>query len=99
MPELPGGRRVVRCDRKGFRHRGAEAPVTCARAAKSSGLHEVGSGALDRLRAGSDRARARARVRFVIVGGLAVTIYGSSYVAFDLDFRYVLSPEILWAMR
>jgi hypothetical protein len=38
-------------------------------------------------------------VRFVIVDGLAVTIHGSSYVAFDLDFRYSLSPEILWAMR
>ena len=27
-------------------------------------------------------------MRFVIVGGLAVTIHGSSYVTFDLDFSH-----------
>ena len=31
---------------------------------------------------------AEARVRFVIVGGLAVTIHGSSYVTFDPNFCY-----------
>jgi hypothetical protein len=36
-----------------------------------------------------------ARVRFVIVGGLAVTIHGSSYVTFDLDFCYARDPENL----
>jgi hypothetical protein len=44
-------------------------------------------------------ARARARVRFVIMGGLAVTIHGSSYVAFGQDFRYAHGPEILQATR
>jgi len=29
-----------------------------------------------------------AQVRFVIVGGLAITIHGSAYVTFDLDFCY-----------
>jgi hypothetical protein len=29
---------------------------------------------------------ADARLRFVSVGGLAATIHGSAYVAFDLDF-------------
>jgi hypothetical protein len=38
---------------------------------------------------------AAAKVRFVIVGGLAVTIYGSSYVTFDLDFCYSRDPENL----
>ena len=33
-------------------------------------------------------ALAGARVRFVIVGGLAVTIHTSSYVTFDLDFNH-----------
>ncbi len=33
-------------------------------------------------------ALAEARVRFVIVGAPAVTIHGSSYVTFDLDFCY-----------
>lgn len=33
-------------------------------------------------------ALAKGRVRFVIVGGLAVTIHGSSYVTFDLDLCY-----------
>lgn len=40
-------------------------------------------------------ALAEARVRFVIVGGLAVAIHGSSYVTFDLDFCYELDPENL----
>jgi hypothetical protein len=40
-------------------------------------------------------ALAEARVRFVIVGGLAVTIRGSSYVTFDLDFCYVRVRENL----
>ena len=38
---------------------------------------------------------ARARVRLVIVGGLAVTIHGSAYVTFDLDFCYARDPENL----
>lgn len=38
---------------------------------------------------------AGARTRFVIVGGLAVTIHGSSYVTFDLDFCYERDPENL----
>jgi hypothetical protein len=38
---------------------------------------------------------AGAQVRFVIVGGLAVTIHGSSYVTFDLDFCYARDPENL----
>lgn len=37
-------------------------------------------------------ALANGRVRFVIVGGLAVTIHGSSYVTFDLDFCYARDP-------
>ena len=37
----------------------------------------------------------RARVRLVIVGGLAVTIHGSAYVTFDLDFCYARDPENL----
>ena len=40
-------------------------------------------------------ALAEARVWFVIVGGLAVTIQGSSYVTFDLDFCYVRVRENL----
>ena len=40
-------------------------------------------------------ALAEARVRFVIVGGLAVTIHGSSYVTFDLDFCYARVRENL----
>ena len=40
-------------------------------------------------------ALANARVRFVIVGGLAVTIHGSSYVTFDLDFCYARDAENL----
>ncbi len=40
-------------------------------------------------------ALARARARFVIVGGLAVTIHGSSYVTFDLDFCYARVRENL----
>ncbi|HEU4597977.1 MAG TPA: hypothetical protein VFS10_22815 [Pyrinomonadaceae bacterium] len=40
-------------------------------------------------------ALAQSRVRFVIVGGLAVTIHGSSYVTFDLDFCYDRDPENL----
>jgi hypothetical protein len=40
-------------------------------------------------------ALAQARVRFVIVGGLAVTIHGSSYVTFDLDFCYARDRENL----
>ncbi len=40
-------------------------------------------------------ALAEARVRFVIVGGLAVTIHGSSYVTFDLDFCYDRDRENL----
>jgi hypothetical protein len=38
---------------------------------------------------------ADARVRIVIVGGLAVTIHGSSYVTFDLDFCYARDRENL----
>ena len=34
-------------------------------------------------------------MRFVIVGGLAVTIHGSSYVTFDLDFCYARDRENL----
>ena len=34
-------------------------------------------------------------MRFVIVGGPAVTIQGSSYVTFDLDFCYVRIRENL----
>ena len=34
-------------------------------------------------------------MRFVIVGGLAVTIQGSSYVTFDLDFCYARVRENL----
>ena len=33
-------------------------------------------------------ALANARVRLAIAGGLAVTIRGSSYVTFDLDFSH-----------
>jgi len=40
-------------------------------------------------------ALASARVRFVIVGGLAITIHGSSYVTFDLDFCYARDAENL----
>lgn len=38
---------------------------------------------------------ADARVRFVIVGGLAVTIHGSAYVTYDLDFCYARGAENL----
>jgi len=38
---------------------------------------------------------ADARVRFVIVGGLAITIHGSAYVTFDLDFCYASDRENL----
>jgi len=38
---------------------------------------------------------ADARVRFVIVGGLAITIHGSAYVTFDLDFCYARDRENL----
>jgi hypothetical protein len=38
---------------------------------------------------------ANAQVGFVIVGGLAVTIHGSSYVTFDLDFCYARDHENL----
>lgn len=38
---------------------------------------------------------ALARVRLVIVGGLAVTIHGSAYITFDLDFCYARDPENL----
>ena len=38
---------------------------------------------------------ADARVRFVIVGGLAVTIHGSAYVTYDLDFCYARDAENL----
>ena len=40
-------------------------------------------------------ALANAQVRFVIVGGLAVTIHGSSYATFDLDFCYARDTENL----
>jgi len=40
-------------------------------------------------------ALAGARVRFVIVGGLAMTIHGSAYVTFDLDFCYARDAENL----
>jgi hypothetical protein len=35
------------------------------------------------------------RVRFVIVGGLAGTLYGSSFATFDLDFCYARDEENL----
>ena len=38
---------------------------------------------------------ADAQVRFVIVGGLALTIHGSAYVTFDLDFCYARDRENL----
>lgn len=38
---------------------------------------------------------ADAEVRFVIIGGLAVTIHGSSYVTYDLDFCYARDAENL----
>lgn len=38
---------------------------------------------------------AGAQVRFVIVGGLAITIHGSAYVTFDLDFCYARDRESL----
>lgn len=38
---------------------------------------------------------ANAQVRFVIAGGLAVTIHGSAYVTFDLDFCYARDAENL----
>lgn len=38
---------------------------------------------------------AGAGVRFVIVGGLAITIHGSAYVTFDLDFCYARDRENL----
>ena len=34
-------------------------------------------------------------MRFVIVGGLTVTIRGSSYVTFDLDFSHARDRENL----
>jgi hypothetical protein len=34
-------------------------------------------------------------VRFVIAGGLALTIHGSSYVTFDPDFCYARDGENL----
>lgn len=40
-------------------------------------------------------ALADAQVRFVIVGGLAITIHGSAYVTFDLDFCYARDAENL----
>lgn len=40
-------------------------------------------------------ALANARVRFVIMDGLAVTIHGSSYVTFDLDFCHARDAENL----
>ena len=40
-------------------------------------------------------ALAAAGVSLVIVGGVAVTIHGSSYVTFDLDFCYARDPENL----
>lgn len=38
---------------------------------------------------------AGAEVRFVIVGGLAVTIHGSAYVTYDLDFCYARDTDNL----
>jgi hypothetical protein len=34
-------------------------------------------------------------VQFVIVGGLAITIHGSSYVTFDLDICYARDDDNL----
>ncbi len=34
-------------------------------------------------------------VQFVIIGGLAITIHGSSYVTFDLDICYARDDENL----
>ena len=36
---------------------------------------------------------ADAQIRFVIVGGLAVTIHGSAHVTYDLDFCYARDTE------
>ncbi len=36
-----------------------------------------------------------AQVRIVIIGGLAITIHGSAYVTFDLDFCYARDAENL----
>lgn len=44
---------------------------------------------------GALTALAAARVRCVIVGGLAVTIHGSAYVTFDLDFCYARDGDNL----
>lgn len=38
---------------------------------------------------------ADAGVQFVIIGGLAITIHGSSYVTFDLDICYARADENL----
>lgn len=38
---------------------------------------------------------AGAQVRLVIVGGLAITIHGSAYVTFDLDFCHARDRENL----
>ncbi len=35
------------------------------------------------------------KVEFVIVGGIAITAYGSAYITKDLDFCYLRSPENL----
>lgn len=40
-------------------------------------------------------ALADAQVRLVIVGGLAITIHGSAYITFDLDFCYARDAENL----
>ena len=37
----------------------------------------------------------RNNVEFVIIGGVAVTAYGSAYITKDLDFCYLRSPENL----
>lgn len=41
---------------------------------------------------------ADAQAQFVIVGGLAVTIYGSAYVTIDLDLCYARDAENLWRL-
>ena len=35
------------------------------------------------------------KVEFVIVGGIAITAYGSAYITKDLDFCYLRTPENL----
>ena len=54
---------------------------------RHSKLRGAGVGAPDRLRAGLT-ALANSRVRLGIAGSAAITIRGSSYVTFDLNFSH-----------